>query len=462
MYITDLSFIFWFLPLSLILYHFVPDRIKEYVLLAVSLFFYACGSRTYFFLFLISITVNVILGRCLYKREKPDVLRTLMLVCGIVLDVSLLGYYKYSHFHSFLLPLGISFFTFKEISYLVDAYTGKAVLEENPLHDALYLSFFAQLQSGPISRYADMGSSYKDASQRRKRKLEMFSEGCYRFIIGFNKKILLADVLSNITAQAFSASPGQMSAALAWLGAVCYSLQLFFDFSGYSDMAIGISGMFGYKCPENFKYPYMTASVSEFWRRWHITLGAWFRDYIYIPLGGSRIGSKGRVYFNLFVVWILTGIWHGASWNFVFWGVGYFVLIVFEKLTGLPKNLKTRFGKIVYRILTLLFINFQWVMFRSGSLNAGLCYIKNMLLCPPNELADATALFLLRDNLVFILCAVVFCFPVVPWLEKVFVKEKRDRVLWEIAVAVIPAVLFVWALSFVVSGQNNPFAYANF
>ena len=466
MSITSMIFLLVFLPISLIIYYIANDKAKEYVLLALSLVFYALGSVEYIILFVGAVALTVLLGRCMAYCQKKKI-KVFLLILGIILNAGLLIYYKYTdfalsifahitlkdiQFKNLLLPLGISFFTFKAISYLVDVYKNEAELEENPLHDALYLSFFAQIQSGPLSRYNEMKAFKKNC----------FSEGVYRFLTGFCKKVLIADVLTNITNEVFSMPVEGYSTAYAWLGAICYSLQLYFDFAGYSDMAIGISGMFGYQCRENFNYPYMTESVSKFWKRWHISLSEWFRDYVYIPLGGSRVNSKWRIYFNLFVVWTLTGIWHGASWNFVAWGLGYFIVIAFEKLTNVPDRLKTKVGKFTYRILSLAFINFQWVLFNSADLTSGLRYIKRMFICPPNELADYRTLFLLKDYGFFIAIAIVFCFPVVPKLEKKLAGKKVIYPVAEIVKAVIIIAAFVWSISFVVAGQNNPFTYANF
>lgn len=220
--------------------------------------------------------------------------------------------------------------------------------------------------------------------------------------------------------------------------------------------------MFGYSCMENFNYPYMTESVSKFWRRWHISLSEWFRDYIYIPLGGSRSKNKARVYFNLFVVWLLTGIWHGVAWNFVLWGLGYFVLIAFERLTGLPERFKTKIGKVLYRIFSLLFINFQWVMFNSKDVLGGMRFIKRMVLYQNNDLANVRTWFLLKDYAFFIIVAVVLCFPIVPWVRKKLVDKAAAFKVFELVEYVVIIGAFIWALSFVVAGQNNPFAYANF
>ena len=477
MTIASIVFIFFFLPISLGIYYLVSDDKKEFVLLAISLLFYACGSLGTFIIFTISVCINVLIGRGILRTKRHKPLSLLLLIGGIVFDVGLLAYYKYSNFalinfgkllgqdiitRNLIIPLGISFFTFKEISYLVDIYTGKAVAAENPVRDALYISFFAQVQSGPISRYNQMQLAAPQEGSLSRFRSDLFADGVMKFMIGFNKKILLADILYNITKETFSLTAGSMSVGYAWLGAICFSLQLYYDFSGYSDMAIGITQMFGYTCDRNFDYPYITQSVSEFWRRWHISLGSWFRDYIYIPMGGSRVKTKWRLALNLLVVWALTGIWHGASWNFVFWGLTYFVMIAFEKFTGYPQKIRSKFGKVIYRIFVLLFINFEWVIFNSSGLNAGLRYIKNMFFCPSNPLADTRMLFMLKDNFAFILCAVIFCIPVIPYIEKKLANSRYGKRVWQAAFAGVTIFLFIWAVSFALAGHNNPFAYANF
>lgn len=477
MTISSILFSFLFLPASLAVYYLVGNDKKEYVLLALSLFFYACGSLETLVIFVVSICINVLIGKGITQTKRHKVLRILLLWSGIVLDVGLLAYYKYSNFalvnfgkllgqeaitKDFIVPLGISFFTFKEISYLADVYTGKAIAGGNPVRDALYISFFAQIQSGPISRHNQMLRTVPQEKDPRRFRFNLFADGVAKFIVGFNKKILLADMLYNITKETFSASAANMSVSYAWLGAICFSLQLYYDFSGYSDMAIGITQMFGYTCDRNFNYPYITQSISEFWRRWHISLGSWFRDYVYIPLGGSRVKEKWRLVFNLLVVWALTGIWHGASWNFVFWGLAYFVMIAFEKLTGYPRKIQSKVGKALYRIFVLLFINFQWVIFNSPGLLTGLKYIKNMFLCPDNPLADSRMLFMLKDNLAFIVCAVIFCLPVIPYIEEKVADSRYGKHIWDALFVGVNGFLFLWAVSFVLAGHNNPFAYANF
>ncbi len=468
MSMTSMLFLLLFLPLSLAVYYISNEVAKEYVLFIISLLFYSLCSIEYIILFVIAIVITIAIGRLIYS-SRDKIKRKVLLVAGIVINTGILFYYKYSDFaiqiwghitdsevqlKGLALPLGISFFTFKAISYLADVYLERALLTENPVHDALYLSLFSQIQSGPLSRYGDLITKPED-------RAKLFSNGVSRFLIGFNKKILIANVLYKVTSEIFTSPLENYSTLYAWLGSICYSLQLFFDFSGYSDMAIGISEMFGYPCMENFNYPYMTESVTKFWRKWHISLGQWFRDYIYIPLGGSRNKEKWRVYFNLFVVWFLTGLWHGASWNFVVWGLGYFVAIAFERLTNLPGRIRSNFGKTFYRVLALAFINFEWVLFNSKDLISGLRYIKRMIVYRPNTLVDFRSLFLLKDYGFFIAVAILLCFPVVPWLRKQL-KNKVANTAFEVILAIVAFAAFAWSVSFVVAGQNNPFVYANF
>lgn len=470
---TDIVFIFIFLPITLITY-LMKTQCQKYILLLFSIFFYACGSTTYFFLFLGAVVVNVLLGYGVNIQNK--LISTLFLIGGILFNISILFYYKYYDFviinannllgtdfqiRNLLLPLGISYFVFKAISLLMDVYCGKVDLKKNPVYSALYLSFFAQIQSGPICRYGEFYSIYEQELSV-KDKMANITNGGYLFVRGFVKKVVLANALSHITVEVFAVDIATASKALLWLGAISFSLQLYYDFSGYSDMAIGIGQMFGIYCPENFNYPYITASVSEFWRRWHISLGNWFKEYVYFPLGGSRVKSRLRLYFNLLLVWLLTGIWHGANWNFVVWGLFYFFMIAFEKTTGWPQKFKTTIGKVIYRIFTLLFINFQWVLFNSTDLYSGLRYIKHMLISPDNYLSDRRAMVLLGEYGVFIVMAVIFATPIIPWIKK---KTENNKVMCctrDILFAIALGCLFIWGISFVVAGQNNPFMYANF
>ena len=471
MQFTDLTFLLIFMPILLLVYYISKEEYRPYVLVAFSLLFYACGSPQYFLLLCGCVVVDVLIAGFLCRmqsKEKFGPVAVLLLVFGILINLSVLGYYKYYDFvalnlnrflhtqieaKALILPLGISFFTFKAISLLIDAYKGKFT-SYSMIQTVNYLTFFGQIQSGPIARF----SEFKSLAVGKERQLA--SDGAVRFMIGFAKKVLLANVLSNITTEIF-ADGVTLSTSLAWLGAVCYSLQLYYDFSGYSDMAIGICNMLGYGCPENFNYPYATKSVSEFWRRWHITLGGWFRDYIYIPLGGSRVG-KARLYFNLFVVWFLTGLWHGANWNFIVWGLGYFVVIAVEKAFGLPEKFHTAIGRTIWRIVTLLFVNFQWVMFRCNSFGHGIYFIKTMCTKAVEPIADARARFLFGDYIVYIVIAIVLAAPIVPLIKKKCENNVVTKRIYDIVSGIVIIACFVVALAFVIGGQNSPFLYGNF
>lgn len=448
---TNITFLFIFLPAVLIAAALRPKQ-KSYALLLLSLFFYACGSPAYFMLFMVGIIVNVLLAYMIQAlKTRFRILAVCTFIVGIGLDAGCLIYYKYSATRDILLPLGISFFTFKAISFLVDVFSEKITLEKNPVHGALYLSFFSQIVSGPICRYGEFFDGKAD-----------FYRGGEKFVVGFIKKVLLADVLGLIVAEIFATDLSATTPAYLWLGSLCFSLRLYYDFSGYSDMAIGIGEMCGFSCAENFNYPYMTASVSEFWRRWHITLGSWFRDYVYIPMGGSRVNSKIRLYFNLFVVWFLTGIWHGASGRFIFWGLLYFLVIAMEKAFKIPEKIHTKIGRTLYRLFVLLFINFQWVIFNSQSLHTGLRYIGHMFLSAGGDLANQRTAVLIGEYWPFILAAVIFAAPIMPKLRLFLSGNARKERIGSIIMAVILCMLFVWAVSFVAAGQNNPFLYGNF
>lgn len=451
------------MPAMLIVISLKPQY-KKYALLLLSLFFYACGSPAYFSLFLILVTLNVFFAYQI-QNLNPKI-RKYVLALGLTLNIGCLFYYKYFDFtvenlnlvfrtsfgaKDLLLPMGISFFIFKAISLLLDVYHDQVILTPNPVDSALYLSFFAQIISGPICRYNEFYSGNA-----------FFQRGCYRFVLGFIKKALFTNILSIITAEVFAMDLAASTPAILWLGSICYSLQLYYDFSGYSDMAIGISELCGISCPENFNYPYAAASVSEFWRRWHISLGAWFKDYVYIPLGGSRVNSKAKLYRNLFIVWILTGIWHGAKWTFIFWGLSYFAIISLEKAFSIPAKLKSNASHTLYRIFTLLFINFQWVIFNSSGLYNGLRYIKRMFISSGGELANQRAIVLLQEYGLFIGAAMIFAMPVVPKLKLWLCQNNKRQKAGSIGLAFLLSFLFVWAVSFVAAGQNNPFLYGNF
>lgn len=464
-------FIFGFLPISLMLYYACGNKYKDIVLLVLSILFYILCSLHYIYvLFFLGMTVaTVVLGRKISSADEKNKKKSLYII-GVFLNASALIFFKYAnilvstigtitskdiYLRKILLPVGISFYTFKAISYLMDVYTGKITLEGSSVRDLLYLTFFPQIQSGPITRYGEM-KRVQDGG------VDFFSSGVYRFICGFCKKIIIADSLANISSEVFGSRLDEASMLYVWLGAVAYSLQLFYDFSGYSDMAIGLSAMFGYKCKENFVYPYMTESVTRFWRRWHISLSEWFRDYVYIPLGGSKSSKRYKVYVNLLIVWLLTGIWHGATLNFIVWGLGYFILISFERITQLPNKIQNKAGKVLYRLFTLLFINFEWVIFNSSDLLSGFKYIKHMITYTSNGFTDSRALLLISNYKVFLIIAVILCFPIVPFLDNYTKEKNKLSLIYNLSKMLVLGVSFLLAISFVIMGNNNPFAYANF
>ena len=381
MLFSSLTFLILFLP-SVLLIYYLPlgrsRRLQNYFLFLASLFFYAFGEPWFVFVMIGSIILNFSFGR-LVSRHK----RRWVIVLMLISNLGILFIFKYLMFTAkninlllhtslstgtILLPIGISFFTFQAISYVIDIYRDKAEAQTNLLNVGLYISFFPQLIAGPIIRYETIALQI----QGRKESFQLFSDGANRFLLGFFKKILIANNMAVVADHCFRiVSEGQGTAALAWLGAIAYGFQIFFDFSGYSDMAIGLGRMFGFKFPENFNYPYISKSASEFWRRWHISLSTFFRDYVYIPLGGNRYHAIR----NIFIVWLLTGLWHGASWNFIFWGLFYGVLLFIEK-TLFKKKLQKIPAPFCY-IYTMFFVILGWALFYFTDLNALWTFIKS-------------------------------------------------------------------------------------
>ena len=469
MLFSSTVFLFIFLPAVLLGYYILPGlRLRNLLLLAASLFFYAWGEPIYVFLMLFSIVANYCLGLWIHARPGAKA----PLVLAVALNLGILFCFKYLDFTlenlnalfglslspvGLKLPIGISFFTFQALSYCIDVYRGTAEVQRNVLDLGLYISFFPQLIAGPIVRYNSVAQQIRG----RKSDPELFRQGAERFILGFAKKVLLANNLSVAAERAFAlAGAGELTASLAWLGSLSYSLQIYFDFSGYSDMAIGLGRMFGFRFEENFNYPYISRSVSEFWKRWHISLGRWFRDYIYIPLGGSRVG-KGKLLRNLFAVWLFTGIWHGAAWQFIVWGLGYGVLVAFEKLTGLPDRLKTGWGRGLYMVLTLLIVNAGWVLFGARDLAAGLYQLGAMLGIATGGTGDLTV-FLLRERWIYLALGLVFSAPFVSEGLRKLWSGREDRPLWALGKAAGYLLLLLLSVSYLAMGAHNPFIYFNF
>ena len=481
-------FLFAFLPLVLAGYYLLDRRFKNGFLLIASLLFYAWGEPDFVFVMVGSILVNhgfaLAIDRNLNHAEQLAQFTTkgryqkrakVYLWLSILFNLALFFVYKYLDFtisninrigsifgvqevplRHIALPIGISFFTFQAMSYVFDVYLRRGEVQRNPLNTALYISLFPQLIAGPIVRYETVASEIN----HRCETLEDFARGVRRFILGLAKKSVLANCFAVLADHAFNYTDfSQLSVLMAWIGAVAYTLQIYFDFSGYSDMAIGLGLMFGFHYNENFNYPYISKSVSEFWRRWHISLSSWFRDYVYIPLGGSRVKSRSHHIRNLFVVWLLTGIWHGAAWNFVIWGMFYFVLITFEKLSGIPQKLKNPIGRYVYQGATMTAVILGWVIFRANGARNGLNYIFCMFGLMGNPGTDVAAQFLMRQSAVLFAAGVLFSTPI---LSKLCKAGGHLNLVKEAVSVVMFLVLFLIGASFTVTSTYNPFIYFNF
>lgn len=479
MLFSSTIFLFLFLPIVLAVYFLAKEKYRNAVLLAASIFFYAYGEPKFIYVLILSIVLNyfVALGIGI-TAEKPK-LQKAILIMGIVADVAVLFVCKYLNFTISIvddlfgnvwkllpitLPIGISFYTFQAISYLADVYRGEVKAQRNPINQALYISFFPQLIAGPIVRYKTMAS----ALEERKESFADVSYGIRRFLIGLGKKVLLANNLSLLAEYAFGfENYGTLPVATAWAGAVSFSLQIYFDFSGYSDMAIGLGRIFGFHFEENFNYPYAAKTITDFWRRWHISLSAWFRDYVYIPLGGSRV-KKGRHIWNLFVVWCITGIWHGAAWNFLLWGLFYFILLTAEKYVLHPENIKSKIFAAAYRIFTLLCVNFLWVLFNAAAgvgmsaVRRGGGFFLSMLGLNGNPLFGVELLYYVQEYGWFILAALVTCIPVIPKVRELCNKNNVTKTVWEVAACTGLAAVFFFAVAHLVMGSHNPFIYFNF
>lgn len=475
MLFTSLEFLCLFLPVVLAVNFLLPRMYRNYWLLAASLLFYAWGEPTFVIFMLLSIVFNYLMALKIDDHPPEEkTARRLILALRVIGNLSLLFVYKYMNFFTgtirslfpqtqgfieqtnFVLPIGISFFTFQAMSYVIDVYRGVRV-QKNPANIGLYISFFPQLIAGPIVRY----TTIEEQIGHRRVTVDSFAEGVRRFIIGFNKKMLLANVLGEAADSIFALQ--DMSSLTAWVGVVCYTLQIFYDFAGYSDMAIGLGKMFGFDFLENFDYPYCSGSVTEFWRRWHISLGTWFRDYVYFPLGGSRVKSRLRLVFNLFTVWLLTGIWHGANWTFILWGALYGMLIVLEKLLDLPAKAKrSAVTGAIWRVVTLLAVMLGWVLFRSDSLAHAGQYISTMFVAGASSLADTAGLSYLREYLVTIVIGLVCATPVFRMLRtKVSALPRLGPVLLT-AGYVLHLALLLMSVSALIMNAHNPFIYFNF
>lgn len=466
MVFSSLEFIFVFLASVLAVYYLVPPKARNIVLLLFSLVFYGWGEPVYVFLMIATITVDYICGYIIGRDldSKPKRAKVSLIV-SIVINLALLGVFKYYDFFAgtlnsllgrgvfptlgLTLPIGISFYTFQALSYVIDVYRRDARVQKNIAAFGTYVTLFPQLIAGPIVRYADVD----DQLRERTHSLTLFASGCRTFICGLAKKILLANAAGAMwNSLSAAAEPDALG---AWLAIVFYTFQIYFDFSGYSDMAIGLGKMFGFSFRENFYYPYVSESITEFWRRWHISLSTWFREYVYIPLGGNRRGV-GRTYFNLFCVWLLTGLWHGASWNFVLWGLYYFALLVIEKTFLL--RLLERAPKFLRHIYSMAAVIFGWLLFVIEDVSSIGAYLSRMF-GGTGVFATQITVYELVRNLVFLAILILASTPAP---KKLWYKLYSKGTPWRIVQSVVCAIAFVLCTAYLVDSSYNPFLYFRF
>ena len=466
MLFSSVPFLFYFLPIVLILYFLAPKRAKNSVLLLSSLVFYGWGEPRYLPVMLGSILQGYVFGR-LIERFRNTRRARLFLVLSVLLSLGTLAYFKYADFMianlnvltglsvpllRLTLPVGISFYTFQILSYTVDVYRGSVPAQRNFIDLAAYIAMFPQLIAGPIVRYSDIAVQLKT----REHSIADAAAGARRFILGLAKKILLANLLGELVSS-FRAS-ADLSILYYWLGAIAFTLQIYYDFSGYSDMAIGLGRIFGFRFPENFRYPYLSGSITEFWRRWHISLGSWFRDYLYIPLGGNRKGST-RQLLNILLVWLATGLWHGAAWNFVLWGLLYAVLLTAEKLFLLRGLQKLR---VLNHIYVLLFVTLGFVLFDASGVQDAVLSIRAMFGGGGLPLVSAESLYALRSCAVLLLLAVLGATPLVKNLCAAAQRGRIGKSLLAVLEPVGLTALLAVCTAFLVDGSFNPFLYFRF
>lgn len=473
MLFSSTTFIYLFLPFVLICYYGIfrwSRPLQNIFLFIMSLIFYGWGEPKFVFAMIGSITLNWLFGLLVnkYKSENKRNKAKICIFIDCFFNLGMLFVFKYLNFTSevvfsifgenspipvIALPIGISFFTFQAMSYVLDIYRDRGEVQKNILNVGLYIAFFPQLIAGPIVRYETVAAEIK----HRKETSDDFFAGFTRFVIGLGKKVLIANNVALIADNVFGqVNVGPVSVGAAWLGAIAYTLQIFFDFCGYSDMAIGLGKMFGFHFLENFNYPYISKSITEFWRRWHMSLGTWFRDYVYFPLGGSRV-NKSRAIYNLFVVWLLTGIWHGANWTFIVWGLLYFVLLAIEKNIGIAEK-EGKFINLAKWLYTMLFVIIGWVIFRAESLGIAINYIGYMF-GVNNQTADfAPFMAMLYQSVIVILIGIVCSTPIF----KVIGGKVKENFFTNLVYACMIAAIFVLSVSSLVSSSYNPFIYFNF
>ncbi len=470
MLFSSMIFLWLFLPFTVVVNSLLNPRYSNVFLLIMSLLFYAWGEPVYVVLMLLSILLNWLAGMLISKAKRG---KGFILGLNVILNLAILGVFKYYDFaassinfligrdviriKNIALPIGISFFTFQALSYVIDLYRGKCEVQKSVLNLALYISFFPQLIAGPIVRYSDIDKQI----QSRRMTTEGFAIGFRRFIYGLGKKVIISNCMAQIADKVFALSAGELTAVSAWIGALSYMMQIYYDFSGYSDMAIGLGKIFGFDFLENFHYPYLSCSIREFWKRWHISLGTWFREYVYIPLGGNRKGGV-RTILNLLIVFFLTGLWHGANWTFVVWGLYHGLFLIIERI-GFGKILKK--AGILGNLYCLIVVLFGWVLFRAESLSYALEYAARMVAPWKYDIENALSvrpLFVLnlRNMLVFVL-GVLGAGPVQA-ITKRIMPRMHDK--WKMSLIEIPfmAAMLIYSIMLLASGTYNPFIYFRF
>lgn len=476
------TFLFCFLPVCLFVYYLLRDKRKNTWLLFMSLLFYAWGGIKFFPIICISIGINYSGGYLIGRMEKSqkDNLRKAVFIIITALNLLLLGYWKYLNFFAgmmedilgidfgipgIVLPIGISFFTFQGLSYVIDVYRKKVPVQKNLINVGLYIALFPQLIAGPIVRYSDINSEIEN----RQHSTKLFTEGIRRFTVGLAKKAVLANSLA-VNADAVFAMPyTQNTPGIAWIGAISYMLQIYFDFSGYSDMAIGLGKMFGFHIMENFNYPYISKSVAEFWRRWHISLGSWLRDYLYIPLGGSRRGKRRKI-INTLIVFGLSGLWHGANWTFIIWGIYYGILItcgiVFEKpvkrFHEKYKFSNSRWYELLCVLRTDFLVLAGWVLFKSNSIGAALCYLKSMFGMADIEYAGYTYKWYLTHYHIFILAVGLIAMLPIGKGAAAVLEKRMNKDGYDLICNGATLLLLLISIMYVVTSTYNPFIYFQF
>ena len=473
-------FIYLFLPITLIIYYLAPKKGKNLIILLSGLLFYSWGEPIYVIVMLISTMIDYFAGLIMNHFEGRKVPRRICLIVSIVMNLGLLGIFKYSGFIAEninaiagtqiidinnmnffgieylpmnMLPIGISFFTFQSMSYTIDLYLGNVKVQKNPISFAAFVTLFPQIVAGPIVRYDDVAKELDDRSIT----IDLIYDGIIKFIIGLSKKVLIANSIGALWTSIKATDIANVSVVSSWLGILAFTFQIYFDFSGYSDMAVGLGKMMGFNFPKNFDYPYLSKSISEFWRRWHITLGAWFKSYVYIPLGGNRKGMA-RTIFNLAVTWFLTGVWHGASWNFILWGTLYGVVIILEKL--FLGKLLDKIPDIFGHIYTMLLVILGWVLFDTADLPTAGAYIAKMFGFGGGAFIDSTAMYQIATyGITFIIC-IIGCTNL-PKLAVEALKKKSAMLVNYGGIAVMTG-MFIICAAYLVDQTYNPFLYFNF